>query len=466
MNPINLFVTQIFIYAAFPFYITTLRKSIRSAAFYTLLSIYLVIGGFLGSVYSLPVTEIVNISGGNLAYGAFMMTVVLFVIIENDIGVLRNTIRLVVTVNVFKVLFFTTISWALQSAAVINPSETSYNVFQTSVFFVILGGLLIIFELYLFMVIFEQLKKKIENIYVLTLLYALVYILVLSLDGVLFPMIAFGFNANIVSIVIGGVTGKIIMSIAYSIPILIYLLVFRHQLSEFLAKPLELGNFWRVPKEELVAEIQRQRQELTLSEERFDLAVKGSNDGIWDWKDMSQDGLWWSDRLFEILDYQPGQCVPTVTFWNESMHPDDQERVLETLENHIQENAPCEVEFRMMNRIGEYVWLYTRGATIRDQDGNSIRMAGSVSDVTMRIEAEKELQRYRENLEEIISERTERLNILVDAMAGREVRMAELKKVIKKLRSQISSAGMHPIADDPLNIDVDENNFPDLATYR
>ena len=51
-------------------------------------------------------------------------------------------------------------------------------------------------------------------------------------------------------------------------------------------------------------------------------------------------------------------------------------------------------------------------------------------------------------------------------MAGREVRMAELKKVIKKLRSQISSAGMHPIADDPLNIDVDENNFPDLATYR
>ena len=65
-------------------------------------------------------------------------------------------------------------------------------------------------------------------------------------------------------------------------------------------------------------------------------------------------------------------------------------------------------------------------------------------------EAEDELREYRENLEELVEDRTHNLEIMVKAMTGREVRMAELKMVIKKLRAQIIEAGMEPVADDPL----------------
>lgn len=62
----------------------------------------------------------------------------------------------------------------------------------------------------------------------------------------------------------------------------------------------------------------------------------------------------------------------------------------------------------------------------------------------------QKVQQYAENLEKTVEERTEKLNRLVESMTGREVRMAELKQVIRKLRGQLKDAGMIPIANDPL----------------
>ena len=64
--------------------------------------------------------------------------------------------------------------------------------------------------------------------------------------------------------------------------------------------------------------------------------------------------------------------------------------------------------------------------------------------------AKEELEKHRESLEELVKERTVELQKTINLMAGREVRMAELKETIKKLRAQVESAGMTPVADDPL----------------
>ena len=64
--------------------------------------------------------------------------------------------------------------------------------------------------------------------------------------------------------------------------------------------------------------------------------------------------------------------------------------------------------------------------------------------------AKEELEKHREHLEELVKERTVELQKTINLMAGREVRMAELKKTIQKLRSQLEEAGMTPVADDPL----------------
>ena len=71
-------------------------------------------------------------------------------------------------------------------------------------------------------------------------------------------------------------------------------------------------------------------------------------------------------------------------------------------------------------------------------------------EIAAREQAEEALRQHRDHLEEEVARRTARLRTLVDAMTGREVRMAKLKTVIKQLRRQLEAAGMDPIADDPL----------------
>ena len=96
-----------------------------------------------------------------------------------------------------------------------------------------------------------------------------------------------------------------------------------------------------------------------------------------------------------------------------------------------------------------YARLYL--TPIFDNQEQIIGVQGNVVDISKRMDALKQLEQLNNQLEERVVNRTRELETLVGAMAGREVRMADLKRVIKKLRKQIKDSGMEPIADDPLN---------------
>jgi len=74
----------------------------------------------------------------------------------------------------------------------------------------------------------------------------------------------------------------------------------------------------------------------------------------------------------------------------------------------------------------------------------------AIRDITERKQMQDELEQHREHLEEMVQKRTAELQSIVNSMAGREVRMAELKETIQKLRTQLEEAGQTPVADDPL----------------
>jgi len=87
---------------------------------------------------------------------------------------------------------------------------------------------------------------------------------------------------------------------------------------------------------------------------------------------------------------------------------------------------------------------------IKDIHGKVTNAIVQHKDITEAKKAEEELRQHREHLEEMVRERTDELRTIVNAMSGRELRMAELKEAIRKLREQLDSAGLTPVADDPL----------------
>ncbi|MDP8206158.1 MAG: PAS domain S-box protein, partial [Candidatus Electryonea clarkiae] len=99
---------------------------------------------------------------------------------------------------------------------------------------------------------------------------------------------------------------------------------------------------------------------------------------------------------------------------------------------------------------GKKYWMQTIKSAVRNESGDIVGLQGISYDISDRKRDELELKKHQEHLEEIVEERTHDLKKTINLMAGREVRMAELKVAIKSLRAQVEDAGMIPVADDPL----------------
>lgn len=161
-----LLIAQFIAFSLFPLYFTMLPAPSRRTHFYTYIALILLIGGFMGNVYSLPITDGVVVSGGNLCYGAFMMTSVMFVWVERDAFILRHLVRLVVLVDIFKIVLSALTHSILETDGVINPHAVPPGLFETSTPLIALGGVLIISELLFLLFIFEAVKKKQPSLFI------------------------------------------------------------------------------------------------------------------------------------------------------------------------------------------------------------------------------------------------------------------------------------------------------------
>jgi PAS domain S-box-containing protein len=138
---------------------------------------------------------------------------------------------------------------------------------------------------------------------------------------------------------------------------------------------------------------------LRVSEERYALAVQGSNDGIYD-HDLVSNTLYWSPRLKEMLGYADGELEIDLDTFMSFMHPDDVEQAKVVLQSDWRtDRTPHELEQRVRTKSGEYRWFITRGRGIWNDSGQLVRIAGSVTDITERKRIEEHLQRTKEELQ-------------------------------------------------------------------
>ncbi len=131
---------------------------------------------------------------------------------------------------------------------------------------------------------------------------------------------------------------------------------------------------------------------LSRSEERYALAVRAANDGIWDW-DLAADRIYFSPRWHEILGRPEHSDEDGPGVWFDLVHADDLLRLRAAIDAHLAGQTPHLLsQHRMRHSDGSWRWVLTRGLAIRDVDGTATRMAGSLSDITDRLVAERQLQ--------------------------------------------------------------------------
>ena len=140
---------------------------------------------------------------------------------------------------------------------------------------------------------------------------------------------------------------------------------------------------WQILKAgDRLVEAERHTQDvIRASEERFALAVAGTNEGIWDWNIVTGEDHF-SERWCKLLGYRPDELSPTVYTWNVHVHPDDRLPVMEAIQRHLEDREPYDMEYRLRTKSGEYRWFRSRGQAVWDDEGRPVRMVGSTADVT------------------------------------------------------------------------------------
>lgn len=129
---------------------------------------------------------------------------------------------------------------------------------------------------------------------------------------------------------------------------------------------------------------------LRRSEERWQLALQGTNDGIWDWK-VQSNVCFLSPRFKEMLGVTEHEAVDRFEYWIQRIHPDDVEQVQQEIRDHFSKKVPFfTAEYRMREKNGVYRWVLARGQALWDDAGYAVRMVGSISDISARKKTEEE----------------------------------------------------------------------------
>ena len=133
-----------------------------------------------------------------------------------------------------------------------------------------------------------------------------------------------------------------------------------------------------------VTERKLAQEALRTSEERYALAVRGANDGLWDWN-LRNGEIYYSERWEALVGLDPGTASVSPDEWFSRVHPEDLPPLTERLDRHLGgASEHFEHEHRVLHRDGNYRWMLARGAAVWDGQGRPTRIAGSQTDITDR----------------------------------------------------------------------------------
>lgn len=159
---------------------------------------------------------------------------------------------------------------------------------------------------------------------------------------------------------------------------------------------------------ELESKVNERTRDLTESEERFRLVASSTNDAIWDWN-LAANKIWWSDSFYILFGYdKDDEKVCSATFWLDSIHPSDRQRIKESINEVIsgKERRQWNSSYRFKKADGNYATILDRGAVIYNEKGTPFRMLGAMQDISETEEISLKLKAKNDELQNLIQEFT------------------------------------------------------------
>lgn len=147
-----------------------------------------------------------------------------------------------------------------------------------------------------------------------------------------------------------------------------------------------------------ITEREQYLHDLKESQERYELIARGGNDGIFDW-DIVKNTVYLSPRWKALLGYEDYELKNAFGTRDSLIHPDDIENATKTLDKYLTGKTPIyENQFRLRHKKGHYIWVIERGELLKDDEGNNIRLAGSITDITRLKNTEENLLKLNKTL--------------------------------------------------------------------
>lgn len=130
-----------------------------------------------------------------------------------------------------------------------------------------------------------------------------------------------------------------------------------------------------------ITEQKQNQKKLQLLTSQYQLAIAGSNDGIWDWNILTNEAFL-SKRWKSMLGYEEHELKNEFSTFSSLMYEEDRDKVLQVIQSYLKRKSPIyEVELRMKHKDGSLRWVLARGAALWDENGNPYRMSGSHTDI-------------------------------------------------------------------------------------
>lgn len=154
-------------------------------------------------------------------------------------------------------------------------------------------------------------------------------------------------------------------------------------------------------------------EKLRHSEERLNFALKGSDDGLWDWN-IETGEIYFSSRFLEILEYRDGELEGNFRTWQNLAYKNDIQNVLESLNNHIKGLSPVfSCEYRMLTKNGSYTWVLSKGKVVAfNIQGKAVRMTGTIRDISDKKQFEIALKESEKKFRSIVEQSSDGILII------------------------------------------------------